>query len=111
MDRGKQIVKKEVPISLRILFSVVYTSNDTVIALIWLTFPEFICVLHDETISGSHFKHWSTQTYDLTSDKNVCALFWAPTCNKYSYTYNANLEKKSETNVSIKACENNRNSL
>ncbi len=22
----------------------------------------------------------------LTSDKKVCADFWAPTCNKYSYT-------------------------
>ena len=29
----------------------------------------------------------------LTSDKNVCALFCAPTCNKYSYTYNANLKR------------------
>ena len=29
----------------------------------------------------------------LTSDKNVCALFCAPTCNKYSYTYNANLQR------------------
>jgi len=28
----------------------------------------------------------------LTSDKNVCALFCAPTCNKYSYTYSANLK-------------------
>jgi hypothetical protein len=35
----------------------------------------------------------------LTSDKNVCALFCAPTCNKYSYTYSANLKKIEETCV------------
>lgn len=27
----------------------------------------------------------------LTSDRNVCADFWAPTCSRYSYTYKANL--------------------
>ena len=40
---------------------------------------------------NNFWKRWK-----LTSERNVCALFWAPTCNKYSYTYNANLkiEKK-----------------
>jgi len=31
---------------------------------------------------------------NLTSDKNVCAAFWAPTCSRYSYTYNANLKRR-----------------
>lgn len=35
----------------------------------------------------------------LTSDKNVCALFCAPTCNKYSYTYNANLKTNKKTTI------------
>lgn len=38
----------------------------------------------------------------LTSDKNVCALFCAPTCNKYSYTYNANLKERQRNILSIK---------
>lgn len=28
----------------------------------------------------------------LTSDRKVCADFWAPMCNRYSYTYSANLQ-------------------
>lgn len=28
----------------------------------------------------------------LTSLRNVCAAFVAPTCSKYSYTYKANLK-------------------
>lgn len=28
----------------------------------------------------------------LTSDRKVCADFWAPMCSRYSYTYSANLQ-------------------
>lgn len=29
----------------------------------------------------------------LTSERKVCADFWAPTCSRYSYTYSANLQE------------------
>lgn len=38
---------------------------------------------------------------DLTSDRKVCADFCAPTCSRYSYTYNANL--KCERNKLLEA--------
>lgn len=33
----------------------------------------------------------------LTSERKVCADFCAPTCSRYSYTYRANLEKRTKT--------------
>jgi len=33
-------------------------------------------------------------TGSLTSDRKVCADFWAPTCSRYSYTYRANLPRQ-----------------
>lgn len=32
------------------------------------------------------------------SDRNVCAAFCAPTCNRYSYTYSANLFRNNNYN-------------
>ena len=50
-------------------------------------------------IAGAEQKKRDTMIAEsITSDKNVCAAFWAPTCSRYSYTYNANLEIKSNGN-------------
>lgn len=45
------------------------------------------------------FTGWSYKCH-LTSDRKVCADFCAPTCSRYSYTYNANLKCKGEKNIS-----------
>lgn len=46
----------------------------------------------------------------LTSDRKVCADFCAPTCSRYSYTYNANLQnthtKKRDSKVSFLVSRN-----
>lgn len=60
--------------------------------LCWRFFINSLTVLlssHEKgTDSWTGYWDWC----QLTSDKKVCADFCAPTCSRYSYTYNANLE-------------------
>lgn len=44
-------------------------------------------------------------TRRLTSERKVCADFWAPTCSRYSYTYSANLHTTRATAGRGKRCE------